>query len=125
MSSLPVLPSVQSETTLAIFIHQSLQSSPTPNERFGDAERLAFIGERVLQMALAEILFEKRPMLSAIELEVSAPLDCSNGHRIPALIPIRHRTIKQLICQTKRTTSGLPNTSCETRLHAMLSNDRN
>jgi dsRNA-specific ribonuclease len=68
----PALPPVQGEATLAIFVHPSLRSHSAPNERFGDGERLAFIGQRVLQMVLAEIYFEKRPMLSAVELEVSA-----------------------------------------------------
>ena len=67
---LPPLPNVQSDAALTIFVHSSLKS-PVPNERFGDAERLAFIGRHVLSMAIAESLFEKRPMLGAVELEVT------------------------------------------------------
>ncbi len=67
--SLPQLPPVQSEAALAIFVHSSLKSS-AQNDRFGDGERLAFIGRQVLNMAIAEVLFEKRPMLEAVELEV-------------------------------------------------------
>jgi dsRNA-specific ribonuclease len=69
MSSLPPLPPVQSETALAIFVHSSIKSL-TPNDNFGDADRLAFIGRNVLNMAIAHVLFEKKPMLSAVELEV-------------------------------------------------------
>ena len=67
--TLPPLPTVQSEAALAIFVHSSLKSM-MPNDNFGDADRLAFIGRHVLNMAVAEVLVEKRPMLSALELEV-------------------------------------------------------
>ncbi|KAI0305021.1 hypothetical protein BC826DRAFT_979488 [Russula brevipes] len=66
--SLPPLPPVQSDATLAIFVHSSLKS-PILNERFGDGDRLAFLGQRVLQMVVSEILFEKRPMHDIMELE--------------------------------------------------------
>jgi len=60
---------VQSETALAIFVHSSLKGF-AQNDNFGDADRLAFIGRQVLSMAIAQVLFEKNPMLSALELEV-------------------------------------------------------
>jgi len=68
----PPLPPVQSDTALAIFVHSSLKSS-VRNERFGDTDRLACLGQKALHMVIAEILFEKRPMLDAIELIVSSP----------------------------------------------------
>ena len=68
----PPLPPVQSDTALVIFVHSSLKSS-VQNERFGDADRLACLGQKVLHMVIAETLFEKRPMLGAIELIVSSP----------------------------------------------------
>ena len=67
--SLPPLPPVQSEAAVAIFVHSSLKSL-VPNETFGDADRLSFIGRHVLNMAVAESLIEKKPMMSALELEV-------------------------------------------------------
>ena len=67
--SIPPLPPVQSDAALTIFVHSSLKST-VQNERFGDVERLAFIGRRILSMAIAESHFEKRPMLSAEDLEV-------------------------------------------------------
>ena len=67
--SIPPLPPVQSEAALAIFVHTSLKSS-VQNDNFGDDERLAFIGRQELSMAVTEVLFEKRPMLTAVELEV-------------------------------------------------------
>jgi dsRNA-specific ribonuclease len=68
----PPLPPVQSDTALAIFVHSSLKSS-VQNDRFGDAERLAVLGQKVLHMVIAESLFEKRPMSAAVELIVSVP----------------------------------------------------
>ncbi len=83
----PLLPPVQSDTALAIFIHSSLKSSEQ-NDRFGDAERLAFMGRKVLEMAIAEVLFEKRPMLDAVELNVSARLPrCTYRSHIETTLP--------------------------------------
>lgn len=67
MSQSP-LPPIQSDSSLAIFVHRSLKPS-VPNPSFGDSERLAFLGEQVLRMAVAEILFDKRPMLDASTLQ--------------------------------------------------------
>jgi ribonuclease-3 len=64
----PSLPSIQGDAALAIFVHRSLTPS-VPNDTFGDGERLAFLGERVLRMVVAEIIFDKRPMLEARNLE--------------------------------------------------------
>lgn len=69
MPTLPPLPPVQSEAVLAIFAHSTLKSSVL-NDSFGDADRLAFIGREALRMAVAEVLYEKRPMLTAVDLEV-------------------------------------------------------
>ncbi|KAI0048334.1 hypothetical protein FA95DRAFT_1678383 [Auriscalpium vulgare] len=66
---LPPLPTLQGEVMLEIFMHRSL-SSGSLNEDFGDSERLATIGKRVLSMAVAQILFDKRPMLDATGMEV-------------------------------------------------------
>jgi dsRNA-specific ribonuclease len=67
--SIPPLPPVQSDAALTIFVHSSLKST-VQNERFGDVERLAFIGHQILSMAIAESFFEKRPMLTAMDLQV-------------------------------------------------------
>ena|SRR6266566_2040941 len=68
-TGIPPLPPVQSEAALAIFVHSSLKSL-VQNDNFGDADRLAFIGRHVLSMVVAEVLFEKKPMMSALDLEV-------------------------------------------------------
>jgi dsRNA-specific ribonuclease len=67
----PPLPPVQSDSALAIFQHSSVKSA-AQNERFGDSERLSFLGDKVLHMVVAEIQFEKRPMLNALILLVRA-----------------------------------------------------
>jgi ribonuclease-3 len=67
MSQSP-LPPIQSDAALAIFVHRSLKPS-VPNPSFGDVERLAFLGEQVLRMVAAEILYDKRPMLDASTLQ--------------------------------------------------------
>ncbi|KAF8273869.1 hypothetical protein EI94DRAFT_1654128, partial [Lactarius quietus] len=64
---IPPLPPIQSDAALAIFVHRSLKPS-APNDTFGDGERLAFLGEQVLRMVVAEVLFEKRPMQDARNL---------------------------------------------------------
>ncbi|KAI9445350.1 hypothetical protein H4582DRAFT_1806457 [Lactarius indigo] len=66
--TLPPLPSIQGDAALAVFVHRSLKPS-VPNDNFGDGERLAFLGEQALRMVIAEILFEKRPMLDARSLQ--------------------------------------------------------
>jgi hypothetical protein len=76
---LPPLPPVQSDTALAIFVHSSLKS-PVRNERFGDADRLACLGQKALHMVIAETLFEKRPMLDATALIVSSPCSAYRSH---------------------------------------------
>jgi hypothetical protein len=67
----PPLPPIQSDAALAIFVHRSLRPT-VPNDSFGDCERLAFLGEQVLRTVVAEIVFEKRPMLQARDLQVCA-----------------------------------------------------
>jgi len=67
MVMIPPLPPIQSDAALAIFVHRSLQ---VPNDSFGNGERLAFLGEQVLRMVVAEIVFDKRdPRLEAKDLQ--------------------------------------------------------
>lgn len=71
---IPPLPPIQGDAALAIFVHRSLSPSK-PNASFGDGERLAFLGEQVLRMVVAEIHFERRPMLEVNSLIVCAGVD--------------------------------------------------
>jgi len=76
--ALPPLPPIQSDATLAIFVHRSFKP-PGLNDRFGDSDRLAFLGERVLAMAVADVLFEKRPMLERPDLDQEQTTAVSDG----------------------------------------------
>jgi dsRNA-specific ribonuclease len=81
---LPPLPPIQSDAALAIFVHRSLKPS-MPNDNFGDGERLAFLGEQVLRMIVAEILFEKRPMQDARNMQVCEGLASNLASNLPSL----------------------------------------
>jgi dsRNA-specific ribonuclease len=71
----PPLPKIESgELMLEVFTHESLQSDqsgkPT-DEDYGGSERLAELGQRVLDMAVTSSLFSIRPMLGAPDIAVS------------------------------------------------------
>ena len=120
--SIPALPPVQSDAALTIFIHSSLKTT-AQNDRFGDSDRLAFTGKQVLGMAIAETLFEKRPMLSAVDLEVK----CSRPPLIFKLCTWHSHMDSQgsrRRCLTNLTTSGYPNTGCGRRLPVPLTFER-
>ena len=112
----PPLPPVQSDTTLAIFVHSSLRSS-VQNDRFGDAERLACLGQKVLHMVITETLFEKRPMLGAVELIVSVPCTV---HIVLILILLVHRPKWTTRYRRSLMNNGYPITSSETRWLVLL-----
>ena len=69
-ADLPTLPPIDGHMLLAVFTPKSW--SDTSHDEFGDSERLCAIGKRVLAMTVAFALFQKRPMLSAADLEVRA-----------------------------------------------------
>ncbi|KDQ63217.1 hypothetical protein JAAARDRAFT_188818 [Jaapia argillacea MUCL 33604] len=67
--SIPSLPKLSGDIILEVFTHRSLRFEGAPqNEEFGDNDRLAELGERVLVAAVTFCLFSKRPMLSANEI---------------------------------------------------------
>ena len=114
----PPLPPVQSDSALAIFQHSSVKSS-VQNERFGDAERLAFLGEKVLHMVIAEIQFEKKPMLTAVDLFVRAVLP-QYAYRFHIECSFRHRTNQPRLYRKRSMTNGCPSTGFETRWLVLL-----
>ncbi|EMD41938.1 hypothetical protein CERSUDRAFT_90529 [Gelatoporia subvermispora B] len=72
MDNLPPAPRLRGEIILDVFTHHSLRFAGAPlNEEseYGDNERLAYLGETALQTAVTWVLFSKRPMLKAQELE--------------------------------------------------------
>ncbi|KAI0734672.1 ribonuclease III domain-containing protein [Fomitopsis betulina] len=72
MESLPVAPKLRGDIILEVFTHRSLRFPGAPineDSEFGDNERLAVLGEKVLELAVTFALFTKRPMLKSVELE--------------------------------------------------------
>ncbi|PIL23398.1 hypothetical protein GSI_14709 [Ganoderma sinense ZZ0214-1] len=56
---------------LEIFVHRSLRFPGAPlntQSAYGDADRLAAIGSKVLEATYASVLFNQRPYLSATDL---------------------------------------------------------
>ena len=73
MESLPAAPKLRGDIILEVFTHKSLRFPGAPineDSEFGDNERLAVLGEKVLELAVTFALFNKRPILKAEEIEV-------------------------------------------------------
>ncbi|KAG6882655.1 hypothetical protein C0992_011126, partial [Termitomyces sp. T32_za158] len=69
---LPPLPKIEGDVDLLleIFTHSSLRygQSDGMNEEYGDTDRLAELGHRVLDLVVTFHYFSKRPILSATEV---------------------------------------------------------
>ena len=67
---LPPAPKIDGEAMLEVFVHRSMKFSGAPlsDSPYGDGQRLAVLGDKVLEAAYTDILFNKRPMLKADEL---------------------------------------------------------
>ncbi|TFK90780.1 hypothetical protein K466DRAFT_596634 [Polyporus arcularius HHB13444] len=71
-SELPPAPLIDGEAMLEIFVHKSIKFPGMPmnlDSPYGDGVRLATVGSKMLEAAYADILFQKRPMLKAEEIE--------------------------------------------------------
>jgi len=74
MTSLPQLPELNGELTLAVFTHKSV-TQPVATDRvdeslpYGSVDRLCFVGKNVFISALSTALYNKLPMLSYQALE--------------------------------------------------------
>lgn len=68
----PPLPKISGDIILETFTHKSLrlEGSIYSDEHSGDNERLSELGEKVVQLAVTEILFRKRPILGISEISV-------------------------------------------------------
>ncbi|KAI0801049.1 hypothetical protein C8Q74DRAFT_1214781 [Fomes fomentarius] len=70
----PSAPHIDGEAMLEIFVHSSIKFTGKPMNSesvYADGPRLATIGSAMLEASYAAILFNKRPMLTAEELEAS------------------------------------------------------
>ncbi|KAJ3554645.1 hypothetical protein NM688_g2999 [Phlebia brevispora] len=71
-SNLPPIPKLSGDIILTVFTHRSLRFPGAlidEDSDYGDNERLAVLGEKVLETAVTDTLFKKRPMLKATEIE--------------------------------------------------------
>ena len=71
-SDWPPLPSIDDpELLLQVYTHKSLQFEEQENvQDIGNNERLEDLGAKVLELAITQRLFSKKPLLSAEELAV-------------------------------------------------------
>jgi len=70
MNTIPPLPSIEGDLILDVLTrqpHRNAMSAPD-NSEHGGIERLAGLGESVLDMVVVYALFQKRPLLSGAEL---------------------------------------------------------
>jgi dsRNA-specific ribonuclease len=69
---LPSLPKLSADVILEVFTHRSLRFPGAPineDSEYGDNERLAILGEKVLETAITDTLFRKKPMLKGLDIE--------------------------------------------------------
>ena len=71
--SMPPHPQIHAEAMLEVFVHRSIRFPGVPlntETAYGDADRLAILGGKMLQLAYASVLFDQRSLLNAADLEV-------------------------------------------------------
>jgi len=74
MSNLPPLPKIEGDVDLMleVFTHSSLRfGSATMIEDYGDIERLAELGAKVLELTVTNQLYLRRPFLDSKDIQVS------------------------------------------------------
>ena len=70
---MPPHPQIHAEAMLEVFVHRSIRFPGVPlnaETAYGDADRLAILGGKMLQLAYASVLFDQRSLLNAADLEV-------------------------------------------------------
>jgi dsRNA-specific ribonuclease len=67
-SGIPPLPAINGDILLQVLTHKSLRRSNVASEEY-DNERLAELGEKVLNIAVASFLFNRQPVLSGSEMQ--------------------------------------------------------
>ena len=73
MSELPPLPRIDGDVDLMldVYTHSSLRFGGAPmNDDYGDTERLAELGAKVLELTVTNQLFRQRPFLHSKEIQV-------------------------------------------------------
>ncbi|KAG5342030.1 hypothetical protein C0989_005710 [Termitomyces sp. Mn162] len=69
--NLPPLPKIEGDVDLLldVYTHSSLRYGVSMNEEYGDTDRLAELGHRILDLAVTFHYFSKRPILPATEVD--------------------------------------------------------
>lgn len=75
---LPELPKLSGEILLEVFTHRSLRLAC--HAKYRDNERLSVLGSYILEMMTTQLLFNRKPMLTRSEIEVSATTTNSQCH---------------------------------------------
>ena len=73
MSDLPPLPKIEGDVDLMldVYTHSSLRFGGAPmNDDYGDTERLAELGAKVLELTVTNQLYSQRPFLNSKEIQV-------------------------------------------------------
>lgn len=71
-TQVPPIPKLQGDILLEVFTHRSLRFPDQPrhvDSEHGDYERLAALGDKVLETAVTVALFRKRPMIKGTDIE--------------------------------------------------------
>lgn len=76
---LPELPKLSGEIMLEVFTHRSLRLAC--HAKYRDNERLSVLGSHILEMVATQLLFNRKPMLTRSEIEVSATIMKSQCQR--------------------------------------------
>lgn len=74
-TQLPPIPKLNGDIILDVYTHRSLRFPGAPldqDSEYGGGERLAVLGEKVLEAAVTDALFRKRPMMKGTEIDVSS-----------------------------------------------------
>lgn len=73
MANLPPLPKIEGDVDLVldVYTHKSLRFGGAPmNEDYGDTDRLAELGARILELAVTFHFYSKKPMMSSNDIAV-------------------------------------------------------
>lgn len=75
MTTLPPLPKIEGDLDLVldVYTHHSLRFGSAPlNDDYGDTDRLAELGAKILELAVTNHYYSKKPMLSALMIAVGS-----------------------------------------------------
>lgn len=83
-SPLPALPKIEGDVDLIldVYTHRSLRMDTSLNDDYGDTDRLAELGAKILDLTVTSHFFSKKPMLTASQIVVGPNETISCGNKI-------------------------------------------